>query len=70
MREQVDRLTKLAGELLDLSRLDAGRLRVDREPVDLSRVAELLVEEFEARAQGSDHRLEPEIDGSRDRPRR
>ena len=32
MREQVDRLTKLAGELLDLSRLDAGRLRVDREP--------------------------------------
>jgi len=64
MREQVDRLTKLAGELLDLSRLDAGRLRVDREPVDLSRVAELLVEEFEARAQGSDHRLVPEIDGS------
>lgn len=64
MREQVDRLTKLAGELLDLSRLDAGRLRVDRDPVDLSRVAELLVEEFEARALGSDHRLEPEIDGS------
>jgi two-component system, OmpR family, sensor kinase len=63
MREQVDRLTKLAGELLDLSRLDAGRLRVDRDPVDLSHVAELLVEEFEARAQGSDHRLEPEIDG-------
>jgi signal transduction histidine kinase len=64
MREQVDRLTKLAGELLDLSRLDAGRLRVDRDPVDLSRVAELLVEEFEARAQGSDHRLEPEVDGT------
>lgn len=63
MREQVDRLTKLAGELLDLSRLDAGRLRVDRDPVDLSRVAELLVEEFDARARGSDHRLEPEIDG-------
>ena len=39
MREQVDRLTKLAGELLDLSRLDAGRLRVDRDPVDLSHVA-------------------------------
>lgn len=64
MREQVDRLTKLAGELLDLSRLDAGRLRVDREPVDLSRIAELLVEEFEAVAHGSDHRLEPVIDGS------
>ena len=64
MGDQVDRLTKLAGELLDLSRLDAGRLRVDRDPVDLSHVAELLVEEFEARAQGSEHRLDPEIDGS------
>jgi signal transduction histidine kinase len=64
MREQVERLTKLAEELLDLSRLDAGRLRVDREPVDLTRVAELLVEEFDAVAQGSDHALEPDIDGS------
>ncbi len=35
MREQVDRLTKLATDLLDLSRVDAGRLRVEREPVDL-----------------------------------
>ena len=29
-------LTKLAGELLDLSRLDAGASRVDRDPVDLA----------------------------------
>jgi signal transduction histidine kinase len=57
MREQVDRLTKLAGELLDLSRLDAGRLRVDREPVNLSQVVETLVKEFEARAQGTGHEL-------------
>jgi signal transduction histidine kinase len=62
MREQVDRLTKLAGELLDLSRLDAGRMRVDREPVDLRRVAELLVDEFESFAQGSKHSLEPRVD--------
>ena len=64
MREQVDRLTKLAGELLDLSRLDAGRMRVDREPVDLARVAELLVDEFESVAQGSRHGLEPRVDGT------
>ena len=64
MRVQVDRLTKLAGELLDLSRLDAGRLRVDRDPVDLARVAALLVDEFGAVAQGSEHVLEPEVDGS------
>jgi signal transduction histidine kinase len=46
MREQVARLTKLATELLDLSRLDAGRLHVEREPVDLRGLGEDLVEEF------------------------
>ena len=64
MREQVERLTKLAGELLDLSRLDAGRLRVEREAVDLTRVAELLVEEFDAMAQGTGHHREHEVDGA------
>ena len=57
MRVQVDRLTKLAGELLDLSRLDAGRLRVDRDPVDLAQVTELLLEEFDSLAQGTGHEL-------------
>jgi signal transduction histidine kinase len=64
MREQVERLTKLAGELLDLSRLDAGRLRVDREPVDLAHIAELLVDEFESLAQGTGHELMQRVDGS------
>ena len=63
MREQVERLAKLAGELLDLSRLDAGRLRVEREPVDLTRIAGLLVEEFEAVARGTGHQLEHDLDG-------
>ena len=36
-REQVDRLTRLAGDLLDLSRMDAGRLRVEREDVSTRR---------------------------------
>jgi signal transduction histidine kinase len=64
MREQVDRLTKLAAELLDLSRLDAGRLRVERDPVDLTRIAELLVEEFDALAQSTGHLIEHQVDGS------
>jgi signal transduction histidine kinase len=58
MREQVERLTKLAGELLDLSRLDAGRLRVERVPLDLARVADLLLEEFQPLARGTEHALE------------
>ncbi len=46
-REQVDRLSRLAGELLDLSRIDAGRLRIEREDVSLTEVATLLAEELQ-----------------------
>ena len=45
-REQVSRLTKLAGDLLDLSRLDSGAVGLVREPVDLSAAARTLVREF------------------------
>ena len=38
-REQVDRLTKLAADLLDLSRMDAGRIRVEQEEVVLADAA-------------------------------
>jgi signal transduction histidine kinase len=57
MREQIERLTKLATDLLDLSRLDAGRLRVEREPVDLAGLAQTLAEEFRAVARSSGHDL-------------
>ena len=60
MREQVTRLTKLASDLLDLSRLDAGRMSVDREPVDLARLGEELAEEFGPTARASGHELELE----------
>jgi two-component system OmpR family sensor kinase len=58
MSEQVDRLTRLATDLLDLSRLDAGRLRVDREPVELAPLAQVLAEEFAAVAQRGSHPLD------------
>jgi signal transduction histidine kinase len=45
-REQVSRLTKLASDLLDLSRLDSGAVGLAREPVDLSAAARTLVREF------------------------
>ena len=63
MRSQVDRLSKLTVDLLDLSRLDAGRLRVEREPVDMARIAEDLVGEFAAVAQTSGHPLEAAPEG-------
>jgi signal transduction histidine kinase len=63
MREQVDRLAKLATELLDLSRADAGQLRVAREPVELARVAETVAEEFAPAARAEERVLEVEHDG-------
>jgi two-component system OmpR family sensor kinase len=60
MREQVDRLAKLATELLDLSRADAGQLRVARAPVELARVAETVAEEFAPAARAEERLLESE----------
>jgi signal transduction histidine kinase len=55
MREQVDRLQKLTTELLDLSRLDAGSLELELEPVPLRTLAVQVASEFTAAAarQGS-----------------
>jgi signal transduction histidine kinase len=58
MHEQVDRLTKLATDLLDLSRLDAGRLSVVSETIDLSELADAVASEFGPRAATADHDLE------------
>jgi signal transduction histidine kinase len=58
MREQVDRLTKLATDLLDLSRLDAGRLSVVSETIDLTELAQEVAGEFGPRAAAGEHHLE------------
>jgi signal transduction histidine kinase len=56
-RGQVDRLTRLATDLLDLSRLDAGQLALEPEPIDLVAEGQELVEEFRGLAEGSGHEL-------------
>lgn len=56
-REQVDRLSRLAGDLLDLSRIDAGRLRVESEDVSLSEIAVLLGDELQPIAGLRSHTL-------------
>ena len=58
MGEQVVRLTKLATNLLDLSRLDAGRMAVSRESLDLAELAGDLAVEFGPRAAAAGHPLE------------
>ena len=46
MREQVDRLTKLTTDLLDLSKLDADAIEIRSEVVDLGGLAKRVVAEF------------------------
>jgi signal transduction histidine kinase len=46
MSEQIERLQKLAVDLLDLSRLDAGSLDVERETVDLGELVGAVSAEF------------------------
>jgi len=58
MRGQVVRLQRLAEDLLDLTRLDAGRMHLERRPVDLAELAEDLFEEFRAVAVSTGHPLE------------
>ncbi len=54
-RTQVDRLTDLATDLLDLSRMDAGRIRIEHEEVSLGEVAAVVIEETRALADTSGH---------------
>jgi two-component system OmpR family sensor kinase len=62
MQGQMERLTKLSTDLLDLSRVDAGQLRVVEEPVDLSDVGRSLAAELEHLAAASGHQLEVEVE--------
>jgi two-component system, OmpR family, sensor kinase len=74
MQEQLARLEKLATDLLDLTRLDAGQLSLDLETIDLGRVAEALAEEFAAVAVSTEHpirieRLEERVEAVADETR-
>jgi signal transduction histidine kinase len=62
MRDQIDRLTRLATDLLDLSRLDAGQLEVEIGPFDLAASARLVGDEFRAIAEAGSHELRVEAD--------
>jgi two-component system, OmpR family, sensor kinase len=58
MREQIQRLTKLTTDLLDLSQLDAGGVELDYRNVDLSSLARDVAREFGPRADRRGSRLE------------
>jgi two-component system OmpR family sensor kinase len=58
MRQQIERLTKLTGDLLNLSQLDAGGIVMEVRSIDLSSLAREVAREFGARAELRGSRLE------------
>ena len=58
VREQVDRLGKLATDLLDLSRLEAGSLQLRPERCDIGLLAQVVASEFVPALAAHDSRLQ------------
>ena len=58
MRQQIERLTKLTADLLDLSQLDAGAVAMKSSNVDLGSLAREVTREFGPRADRHGSRLE------------
>jgi two-component system OmpR family sensor kinase len=58
MRQQIERLTKLTADLLDLSQLDAGAMVMEARNVDLGALAREVTREFSPRADLRGSRLE------------
>jgi len=46
-RNNIDRLTRLVTDLLDISRIEAGKLKIRRTNVDIATIAETIIEEYE-----------------------
>jgi PAS domain S-box-containing protein len=64
MQAQIDRLAVLIGDLLDVSKIEAGKLELRREGVDLRRLADEVVEAIQATT--TRHRIE--VEGNAGRP--
>ncbi|MGN6587149.1 MAG: sensor histidine kinase [Solirubrobacterales bacterium] len=58
MRQQIERLTKLTADLLDLSQLDAGAVVMRASSVDLTALAREVTKEFGPRADSRGSRLQ------------
>jgi two-component system sensor histidine kinase KdpD len=60
--EETDRLTRMVANLLDLSRIEGGALRPDRDWYDARELVRHVVDRLEARAAASNHILTGHID--------
>lgn len=63
MRDQIDRLEDLTTNLLDLSKLDAGAMKVEEKPVDLADVSKAIAKETAAIAKSRGTEIEVRVSG-------
>jgi PAS domain S-box-containing protein len=57
VNDDADRVTRLINELLDVSRIEAGRLELRRRPIDVSRIAADVIERFKLDPDGHTFRI-------------
>ncbi|MFW6158911.1 MAG: GAF domain-containing protein [Planctomycetota bacterium] len=62
MMKNLDRLSRLINDLLDLSKLEAGQMQLRRAPLDVAETVESIVAVFEPGAATKDVTLELELD--------
>jgi len=64
VKHNIDRLTRMINELLDLSRIEAGRLELNLSPIALSEMADDIVESYQSAAQEKSITLRNIVDPS------
>jgi PAS domain S-box-containing protein len=62
VRSNIDRLNTLVGDLLDISRIESGRVTLNPQPVDLCEVAEDVIQEVQRRAQNEKKPMDIALD--------
>jgi PAS domain S-box-containing protein len=63
--EETERLEKIVDDLLDLSRMESGRLRLDKRPTDVSQLIRGVMEAMGTSIQPVQHRLAHDLPGDR-----
>jgi two-component system OmpR family sensor kinase len=63
MHSQIKRMTRLATDLLDLSKIDTGSLAIQPEHVNLNTLARSIAREFDLRAEKQDSEIDIEVAG-------
>lgn len=63
INEDADRVTRLLTELLDVSRIDAGRVQLHPEPIEVVEIVERVVKKAELRPEAKGRRIHLELDG-------